>query len=142
MFFDYVRDFASVSSLLVAASNTTIFVPTNQAITSMSRRPHEDILGANQLHSAQEREEDSKSRLEEFVRMHIVPRAIDLASDGRLQTMLPGRTIEVKGYRSAKDGSVQISRWMFSGVVSDGKTDVNILDVVEVCYDHLLLFIT
>lgn len=130
MHFDYIRDYPSIAMLLVDPSNTTIFVPTNHAILSLSRQPHQapELISQkfNYYHTAQEEEDATRAHLEQFVRVHVVPQGIDMSLEEEWQTLLKGRKIWIKLASNSRHGN------RTRQVVVDGDNEIEIVDVVEV----------
>lgn len=137
MFYNYARDSVLVSTLLAnPLTKSTLFVPTNSAILSLARRPHQPSASAQSManrgdYVAREAEDASTAHLENWVQLHTVPRAIELASDEQLETLLKGRSVRVIMQRGPREGEV-MGRAHSAGVVEDGENRIEILQVVEV----------
>lgn len=91
IFFDYARDSLSVAPLLAShGQETTLFVPTNSAIMSLSRKPHQGPParpdGEVTTYGTSREEEDAhKAYLERWVRRHVVASEAD--GEGEWKTM-------------------------------------------------------
>lgn len=135
MFFDYSRDFPLISRRFSdPTANTTIFLPTNHAILSLNRQPHQapEVISKkfNYFHSAREEEDFARSFLSSWVSLHIVPRSVDIELEEEVETMLKGRKVWIK----------QDNRDRTKRVVMDGENQVEIVDIIEVSLARGWLF--
>lgn len=133
MFFDYSRDFPLISRRFAdPTTNTTIFLPTNHAILSLNRQPHQapEVISKkfNYFHSAREEEDFARSFLSSWVSLHIVPRSVDIESEEEVETMLKGRKVWIKQGLNNRDRTKR--------VVVDGDNQVEIVDIIEVSLAH------
>jgi len=95
LFYDYLRDSTSVSERLLAPlMNTTLFVPRNSAILSLSRKPHEGPSKSDTVLVGEGKEKADKQYVEDWVKSHIVPEnPISLTPSDAYDTLLSGRQI-------------------------------------------------
>lgn len=105
MAYDYMRDSPLISSILVSPkSYTTFLVPTNSAIMSLTRKPHQGpapVVGGEVIsigiESDKEHEEKLRAYLERWVMLHVVPGPVDERADNddgkEYPTMVEGRSV-------------------------------------------------
>ncbi|KAM0752881.1 hypothetical protein T439DRAFT_354355 [Meredithblackwellia eburnea MCA 4105] len=100
--YDYIRDSPIVSSLLVSTSSksfTTILVPSNSAIMSLARKPHQGppapLDGQIATYNTDKEEEEAqRAYLEKWCLLHAVKGRVDLQDDGvHYNTMVGGRDV-------------------------------------------------
>ncbi|GMK57598.1 hypothetical protein CspeluHIS016_0404320 [Cutaneotrichosporon spelunceum] len=86
LWWEYARDVSSVTARLTRAGHTTLFVPTDEAIMSLSHKPHNNPSGSTS-------DEDARHNVETFLAAHIVPG--DIEYDKPAET-LGGTKVTVK----------------------------------------------
>ncbi|KAI0814744.1 hypothetical protein BC629DRAFT_1466877 [Irpex lacteus] len=96
IFYSYARELELSSQFGDPSVHNTVFVPTNKAVMSLARKPHQSPVSDSDI-VLTEAEQDalSKRNVERWVSAHIVPHLITLET-GEYRTLLDGKPISVK----------------------------------------------
>ncbi|GAA6014193.1 hypothetical protein JCM10207_006128 [Rhodosporidiobolus poonsookiae] len=96
--FDYLRDSAQVSTVLVDPSgSSTVLAPVDSAILALARKPHEGPESFDEPDIRSNEEERRRAEyLEQWVKAHLVLEKVDLEADGwdgKEYTTMAGSTV-------------------------------------------------
>ena len=124
--YSYIRDSADISALLIAPkSYTTLLIPSNSAILSLARKPHQGpppVVGGEieGLEGDRQREDACREYEEEWVKLHVIPGRVGEKEGVAYKTMVEGRTVS---FVRALDGAKAV-------MVMPGR--IPVLNVIEV----------
>ncbi|GAA5911149.1 hypothetical protein JCM6882_006588 [Rhodosporidiobolus microsporus] len=98
LFYDYARDSAAVSSLLVDPNGAaTLLAPTDSAILALARKPHEGPESRSSSEVSSNEEERQRAEwLERWVKAHVVLEQVELEEgewEEREYTTMDGKTV-------------------------------------------------
>ncbi|KAG5636535.1 hypothetical protein H0H81_007702 [Sphagnurus paluster] len=98
IFYSYARELELSANFVDTTSSYTIFVPTNKAVMSLARKPHQGpkppVDEGIQI-SEEEFDNQSKKNVERWVSAHIVPKS-PIRLDSEYPTLLEGKTISFR----------------------------------------------
>lgn len=94
IFYSYARELELSAMFADPSRQITLFAPTNKAVVSLPRKPHEDPKIREGTITEQEYDSRSKHNIERWVEAHVVPTSeFDLAPGSSIETMLDGKSI-------------------------------------------------
>ncbi|KAL1748495.1 hypothetical protein HDZ31DRAFT_29490 [Schizophyllum fasciatum] len=94
IFYSYARELQLSSLFADSSRQITLFAPTNKAVVSLPRKPHEDPTIKEGIITEQEYDSRSKRNIERWVEAHIVPASdVDLVPGTTVDTLLSGKSI-------------------------------------------------
>ncbi|KAK2462899.1 hypothetical protein APHAL10511_005097 [Amanita phalloides] len=99
IFYSYARELELSSSLTDENSKLTILAPTNRAVMSSARKPHQSPEMTDEgVHiSDEEYDRISKENIQKWISCHIIPNSpIDLDSPEAYPTLLDGKLVTFK----------------------------------------------
>ncbi|PVF98622.1 hypothetical protein CPB86DRAFT_705006 [Serendipita vermifera] len=109
IFFSYARESAKMSGVLsgvgeYSGNKYTVFVPTNKAIMTLARKPHQSDETESAEISEEQAERVSQENVERWVGAHIVPQSLPLeaASVGTHPTLLDEKSLVLSRTNSHK----------------------------------------
>ncbi|KAL1681547.1 hypothetical protein EV122DRAFT_287996 [Schizophyllum commune] len=94
IFYSYARELQLSAMFADPSRQLTLFAPTNKAVVSLPRKPHEDPKIREGVITEQEYDTRSKHNIERWVEAHIIPTSdLDLTPGKTVETMLSGKSI-------------------------------------------------
>ncbi|KAG8837315.1 hypothetical protein FRC18_009483 [Serendipita sp. 400] len=102
IFFSYARESAKLSGILsgvgeYSGQKYTVFVPTNKAVMTLARKPHQSVEDGTIEITDEEAERQSQVNVERWLSAHFIPGTIglDKGAEGEHQTLLDGKPLSL-----------------------------------------------
>ncbi|KAF6748342.1 hypothetical protein DFP72DRAFT_992239 [Ephemerocybe angulata] len=124
IFYSYARELELSKGLSDKSFKMTLFVPTNKAVMSLARKPHEGNMPVGGSIEISDAEFDSivKNNVERWVSAHIVPEA-PISLEGVHHTLHPSKSITFKGIGKSNQGPEWIRVSLEDGIHITGKKE-------------------